>query len=535
MGVTEYQRPRLSKDAVGTFLLWSGTVVFASAMIIGLFNFGTSWLTYGPAAAGLLTAALGLFLSMSRLTSRLSQRKVQFIAITTGYVGALLLVLIALNVLLLQRPVVFDLTAQQVHSLSDQSRELLSALDTDVRITVFVEKSDPIFGLYEKYKTVYEEASPKVTFRRFSPSQDIEAVRQYKVTADSPPFVAESRWDDDAQRREDRFRLDLKALNHEGTITNAIRSAALSDRTQIVILGGHGEADPLDAGPSGMSEARRELADEGYEVVPVNLVVAQRIPPKAKVVIIPGVSRPLLGPEKIALKAYMEQGGNVLLMLESQADHGLDDLLGGYGIQANADLVLDISPFGRMYGERTAIAVDYGRHPITEKFKNAMSIFPGARSLSINPGTDTALVPLLRTGERAWGETDFEGLANGDAEWDAGEARGPVTLAIAAERTLEEGETPDEKKVGRLVVTGDSTFATNENRKLGANRDLFMNMVAWLAVAEDQITIRPHVRGFNFITLTPAQRDGIAFFVLYLLPTLLLSVGLGVWFARKGR
>ncbi len=44
---------------------------------------------------------------------------------------------------------------------------------------------------------------------------------------------------------------------------------------------------------------------------------------------------------------------------------------------------------------------------------------------------------------------------------------------------------------GRLVVVGDSDFASNLFLGWGNNRDLFLNTIAWLVEEEDQIGERP--------------------------------------------
>lgn len=532
MGIDETQ-PSLTKNAVGTFLIWCGAVTVLSSLTIGMYNFGPTRLTIGPLVVGVAGVVIGLFLSIDRLTQRMSQRRGQYLGLTAAYSAVVIAIAGGTQYLIATNPIAIDLTAQSVHTLSEQSDKVLAQLESPVRITAFIEKSDPVYGLFERYQAIYQRASTKVEFRAFSPTHDVEEVRRYEMNKDRPPFVAEAYWDDPEKKKVALFRVDMKARNHEEVITNAISSASLRRRDLIVMLTGHGEADPKDEGVKGYSEAALDLANEGYDVIPLNLVVARKLPDDARAVIIPGLKSPLLDPERRELERYMKNGGSLFLMVEPGADHQLDGLLGGFGVQLNNDVVLDLSQWGRMYGERTAIAVDFGEHPITQKFKNTMTIFPESRSVSVNTGTQATVTELMKTGEVAWGETDFEGLAQGEAEWDAGEARGPVTLAVAAIAPLNPG---DDKSVSRLVITGDGDFAANEMRKRGgANRDFFLNSVAWLASADERIAVRPRTRGGNLITLTPAQREGIAFFALDLLPTLLLALGLGIYFARRSR
>ena len=66
---------------------------------------------------------------------------------------------------------------------------------------------------------------------------------------------------------------------------------------------------------------------------------------------------------------------------------------------------------------------------------------------------------------------------------------------VAGERTVEatEGQEAEPAKAARLVVVGDSDFASNELIGNYQNRDLFVNAVNWLVDDTDQIAVRPPV------------------------------------------
>ena len=66
---------------------------------------------------------------------------------------------------------------------------------------------------------------------------------------------------------------------------------------------------------------------------------------------------------------------------------------------------------------------------------------------------------------------------------DPGDFRADLGRAVPADFAPKPG--------GRLVVYGDTDFATNQFLLLGNNRDLFLNTIAWLVDEEDQIGERP--------------------------------------------
>jgi hypothetical protein len=222
-----------------------------------------------------------------------------------------------------------------------------------------------------------------------------------------------------------------------------------------------------------------------------------------------------------------------LLLVEGPGDKGLGGLLGALGVQLGDDVVVDLSPFGSVFGgPDTAAGVAYAEHAITTPLRSAMTLFPRARSIALNPIPDVAQAALVLTGEKAWGERSLAQGALPPAgtalQLDEGEVAGPVPLAAAIERATEDG-----KHLVRAVVVGDATFCANQAYGAGANKGFARNALAWLAEDDAQLSVRPPSRGGNVLFLTPTQREGIAFVTFSVIPTLLLCAGLSVWVARR--
>jgi ABC-type uncharacterized transport system involved in gliding motility auxiliary subunit len=106
-------------------------------------------------------------------------------------------------------------------------------------------------------------------------------------------------------------------------------------------------------------------------------------------------------------------------------------------------------------------------------------------------------------------------------------------------------ETVPEKKKGeksaeepptepaRLVVYGNSGFASNNFLNFSGNRDLFLNSISWLAEEEGQISIRPREAKSTPIFLT-AMQGRLAFWLpIVVVPGLLLVFGTSVVLRRR--
>jgi len=118
----------------------------------------------------------------------------------------------------------------------------------------------------------------------------------------------------------------------------------------------------------------------------------------------------------------------------------------------------------------------------------------------------------------------------------SGPAGAPRKEAASAAAEGEEGSSLDEKSASdaerRLMLIGDSDFATNAYLHLSGNSDLFLNSVAWLASESDLISIRAKKNMPQPVTLT-ASGQNLLTFMTYVLPLAAVVTGAGVWMRRK--
>ena len=90
------------------------------------------------------------------------------------------------------------------------------------------------------------------------------------------------------------------------------------------------------------------------------------------------------------------------------------------------------------------------------------------------------------------------------------------------------------KRVSRVLLIGDSDFASNRYLRSLYNLDLFMNAVHWAVERENSITLRPKI-GSTVQFPVPLQNSLRAFYgVGMLIPELLLIAGGLVWLRRLG-
>jgi ABC-type uncharacterized transport system involved in gliding motility auxiliary subunit len=191
------------------------------------------------------------------------------------------------------------------------------------------------------------------------------------------------------------------------------------------------------------------------------------------------------------------------------------------------------------------VAAKYQSHPITDRF-NLLTAYRLARSVAPVQGGASGKFPqtLVETSPNSWAETDIKALATSAEvrrELDKGDKAGPISLAAAVSSPATDvpapaaGAKPEDtnKPETRIVVFGDSDFASNAWLGIPGNRDLFMNSVNWLAQQENLIAIRPRDPEDRRITLTADQQEWIFWATVFIIPGLILLSGVHAWWRRR--
>ena len=128
----------------------------------------------------------------------------------------------------------------------------------------------------------------------------------------------------------------LSSFDGEGQITSAIAYVTAENMPVVYTLAGHDEAELSTTVTSSIEK-------ENIELKSLSLLTEEAVPEDAKAVIIYGAISDISEDEKNKLEAYMEQGGQMVLLLgyTDKDTPNLDSLLGDYGITLANGLVLE--------------------------------------------------------------------------------------------------------------------------------------------------------------------------------------------------
>ncbi len=461
----------------------------------------------------------------------------------------ILLGLVGLQTLSIRNNQRWDFTPTQTLSLSKQTKGLLADLDKDALLTLFFGGSPDAYQRYEDVLKRFTAENSYFQYRILHRDRNVGLARQYGATHYGTAVL-----EYDGQQK-------LLPGAGEKTITEALFQFLRKEQKTVYFVGGHGEKDPRNGQPQlGYSEVASALHNENFIVRPVFLARTERVPEDAALVVISGPQTDLLPDELERLGRYLSAGGSLLLMLDPMPAPNLTAFLAKYGVLLDQDVVYDpqnqlfggdaLSPLVSLYNTEVEIVRDF----------QVGTIFPLSRSVEPAdplPSSVLSAQPFCRTGLGAWarfragaespeGAVDFEGT----------KARpGPISLAVAAtiRRDQQGSLSPSDQPTNgnapptggdqpaahaaRLVVYGDSDFASNSRLSLLGNRDLFLNTVQWLVQDEKFITERPRdasiQRKISTLVLTAEQTRQLFLITIVAEPGVILLLGVLVSIYRR--
>lgn len=515
--------------------LLSTAGLVAGVLGVTAIAFGVALYAIDPNAVVIATVNLGFAVTalvFYALTNRTAIRRIASgrstpLVLLEGFlVAGVLLAAIAANYFASGSTREWDLTRDQLFTLQEQSVKVASSLSRPVKILGFFKSSEANRNTLQELVELYQRHTDRIELELHNADTVAPAVaRQYKLSPTGPRIVVTA--------GEDRIAKVKSPTEQE--ITNALVKVAERPPRKVYILTGHGEPSFAEGQDSDISfqKAAQALGDAGYLVEALSLVDKENVPADATVALLAGADKALFPNEVQALSAFTRAGGRLALLLDPGADFGLDSLLRPLGVEVGDNLVVDPNPASRAlgFGPDAPVVTKFEEHAITAPLKGSALLFYWVRSVAPIVGVGgVSVVTLVQTPDTSWGETKFQ--EGGDVAKDDADFPGPVPVAVAVSKnTIAAAKKINDE--GRLVVVGDSSFASNRFFVMSGNADFFLNIISWLAGEEQEITIRPKQRGATRIPLTESQVYGIVFFSVNLLPLLIVGFGFSVWAVRR--
>ena len=309
----------------------------------------------------------------------------------------------------------------------------------------------------------------------------------------------------------------------EQTFTSALVRLLRGSNNLVLWLDGHGERKLDGTANHDLGGLGKQLRDKGFNISSINLGLAQEVPANAALLVITHPQVDLQPAEVEKLLHFLDRGGNLLWLIDTEPLHGLRPLAEKLGLVLTPGTVVDPAMASRGGPPVFAVAANYARHAVVGTLEYN-TLFPHARQIGADDNAGWRVTPLIDVAPRGWVET---GKLDTKPVFDkARDFPGPVNIASAFERVVGDREQ-------RVVVVGTGHFLSNSFLGNGGNLTFGVSLFNWLAGDDTLGAIDPRPAADTRLEIDTMQLYLIAFVVLLLLPLVFAAAGITVWWRRR--
>lgn len=548
---------QLSRTLAGKIRAFTTTLANLSAVLVGggvvsivlaiiILSLVSDLRIYGfiLLGIGMSLLILSLVVSIGPVGKALGARQGRYGTNTLVMVVAFVGILGLVNFIVFENPQRLDVTATKQFSLAPRTTELLDNLKEPVQATAFFSdadpRQDPIKGRVDDLLHEFSVRSDQFSYRFIDPDVDPVSAQAYQITRYATVVF---------EGMNSNIRHPLSSLQEQDFVTGLLIATG-QERKLVLFLTGHGEGDILGDEAADFKSAREGLQRDNYAVLPLDLLQAgpdnieKLLEDTRPVIIVGGPTENLQENELDALHNFLKRGGRMVFLMEPDTPDTFKRLLRKWGVILENKYVLDRASFVSPNPATPLLSQSNGNYPFS-----FIPELTGVLDRTFYPGV-TGIVPVDEILEDDNSTIGFLPLAlTSPASWlvdspeiepaEDTEAAGPQLVATALVATAPLGEQASSTEAdapltaARIVVFGDSDFASNRHFSSFNNSDFFLNSVNWLTGDVSLISIRPKQFVFRELVLTRNAFDFIRYSSWFLLPSLMIIAGIFVWWRRR--
>jgi len=358
-----------------------------------------------------------------------------------------------------------DVTANNRHSLTLQTQNTLAAVAEPIEVLAVLGPDQAQRDAVTELVARYQALQNTITLEFINPETQPERARQLGIKNGGELIIKNT------QREQRIRRLSERAL------TNSIRQLNREGDRTLAFITGHEERSPEGQGNGDWLASTSQLSQIGLSSSSLSLVTNPRIDTNTDLLVIAGPSKPYFPGEIASLLQYINEGGNLLWIVEhsNSAEGGvnLNALSLEFGVDALPGKGIDTASQAASNGAPTIVVLDkHTNHPVNGNLTSPL-VFAGTKAFSVTPLAGQTILPLMLTPESSWTET---GTLQGEIRFDdnTNEVAGPLTIGVTIERELASGNQ-------RIAILGDADFASNQFIGNGSNQAFLESLVLWLS------------------------------------------------------
>ena len=473
--------------------------------------------------------------------------------------GAVVALLAMTNYLAARHFTRWSLSDQAQAQLSPLSLRVLNAVTNPVKVTLYFDKRESLYGLSYNLLKAYRYANPLidlkvVDYMRESGAAQVVKLEHKLSDNDRDIVIFESQGRPKIVYQGELSDLDIQPLvrgeskeirrtnfKGEAMFTSAILNVISARQPKAYFLEGHGEHNPeADDGQMGYSRFVGVLRENNVLAARLRLEGPGEIPADCNLLIIPG-PQTTLRPEVLdKINRYLKQGGRAFVMFFSTAGtrktSGLETLLAEWGVAVGENVVID-EKNATSDTKGDFVTSNYGNHPIIKPLLHGFQLYTvlprsvakDTRSASTTDAPQVDQLLYSSEGGRILSDIRPDGRMLASTK----DFIGNVSLMVAVEKGGIRNVSAD-RGTTRIVVTGESLFLANNSIDREGNRQFATHAINWLLARNDLlVAVPPRPMSEYKLTMTDAQMSAASWILMGALPGFILFLGGLVWLRRR--
>lgn len=457
--------------------------------------------------------------------------------------GIVLAIAVAANAVVCALPTSitqFDTTANELFTISEQTKEILSNIDADITLYWIVQSGEEDSTL-ETLLNHYASMNSHISVKKTDPDLYPNLSSEYGISSISNNSLiveqgSHSRYID----YNDIYEYDYSNYYYDGSysvsfageneLTSAISYVINDTLPKIYTLTGHGESTLS-------SNFQTAVEKQNMELEELSLLTVTEVPSDADCIFMYAPQSDISAEEKDLLLTYLQGGGNFFLITDPQTESGsrpnLDSLMETYGMEETEGLILENSSTNYAMNMPYYLLPNRESHTITSPLleNNYYVLLPVAHGITITEDAeeDLNITQLLTTSENAFSKVAGYNMDTYEKEEE--DIDGPFALAVAVTDTI------DEETTAHLVWISSATIADDSvnTQVSGGNQDFFLNALGWMCEHEDSISIHSKSLDYEYLTIDSGTASTLSVIIVGVIPVIYLSAGIFIWIRRKRR
>ena len=434
-----------------------------------------------------------------------------------------------------------DLTEKKLYSLSDETKDKIANLDTDITIQL-INMGD--YSYITDYAKKYTQQSDKIQIEEVGDlSSRVDLMTKYSLDSTDSLIVVKNGDKEKTLSISDLYTIDYSTYEQidttEEALTNAIVEVTLDEKPKIYILTGSTYYETEQA----LATIISNLEEESNEVEYLDMLTTGAVPEDCDCLMITTLGKDITELERDKIIEYIQNGGNIM-MLTSQnivedETPNFDQVLAQYGISIGYGAIFEQDSSKMLQNAPEFVITEVNasflqdidmtlKMCLTDPGKIEFADEDKLTELGVEYET------IAQTGDTSFVRKNFDLSSYTRTDEDSEEGASIVGALVT--------KTISDDVQSELIIYSNEICASNLQVPISSqyymyavdlhnNRDVILNSISHLTERDDTITIRK-TGEYEQYTVTE-QEDTIIKTIIFLLPVLVIGVGIVVWQLRR--